>query len=256
MRIWLVGFAALGLAATYACGVDDSAFGDGLNTVGTGGSSTGGNAGGNATGGDPNCPGVVDPCQLVQQCGCGPDEKCTVDGDEPRCRDDGNVGFGELCSDEDCEAGTICVPQGESPALCKRFCNSDADCMGVGAFCTIDIENDDMVVAKACTMDCDPLAGATSGCPSPETKCIIRRADEAGTIWGTDCVARGSAGQGQPCIQSEDCVAGMVCTTTEICVTLCDGDAMPDTICPSGTTCNAGFDTDIIVGATKYGVCF
>jgi hypothetical protein len=254
MRASFLAFAALGLAAMYACSIDTSVFEEDPNAVSNGGSSAGGSSGGTMVV-DPNCP---NQCKLVVQCGCPADEKCTVDsGGDTNCEDDGDVSFGQTCDDGDCEAGTICLPRDESPAVCKKFCNSHADCDGDGAFCTIDVlDDDDNIVASACTMDCDPIGGAMSGCPAPETKCIIRRANDAATIWGTDCVATGTSLQGQSCATSEDCAAGLVCTTTMQCVTLCDADAMPETLCPGGTACQSDPNNPLTVGSTTYGICF
>jgi hypothetical protein len=231
---------------------DPSGSGASGATQGGGGNSVGGEGAGS------NCLTDPSPCTLVEQCGCDGGDKCTIDGDTPECVGNGSVNAGELCDVDDCKAGSICVPKsGGDPKLCKKFCDSHADCEGAGSFCTIQIEGSgDETVATACTMDCDPLGGNLSGCPAPNTKCIIRRANPEGTQWGTDCVATGDAQVFEACNSSEDCGLGLVCTANMpgACIALCDPSAMPDT-CPVMTNCNAFMPT-ISIGGVTYGACF
>ncbi len=65
--------------------------------------------------------------------------------------------------DADLCARRVCVPANGDPALCKKFCADNDDCNGgktggPGSACIVNILGpNDKILAKGCSIDCDPL---------------------------------------------------------------------------------------------------
>jgi len=74
-------------------------------------------------------PGSCDP--VAQN--CSPDLECDVDcsmGKEFRCLSIGTSKPGEKCWDTGCVRGSSCMGSTADTAVCRQFCNTDADCPG------------------------------------------------------------------------------------------------------------------------------
>ena len=67
-------------------------------------------------------------CDLITQCGCGPDQHCQALGvsQKPRCVDPGALEPGSVCvGSADCPRGQTCDDR-----VCRAYCKTDADCKG------------------------------------------------------------------------------------------------------------------------------
>ena len=213
----------------------------------------GGLGGMGGMGGDP-VPCTHDPCKLsFPQCGCGADEKCTVQGaGNILCAPNGSKLEGEACAPGECAAPTICINNltGGS-AQCHEFCESDDQCLGPGSLCVLTVGGGTGVV---CSQNCDPVSGV--GCSIEGMKCDLAQEAAGQQRIFTRCTGAGMLGQGEVCINSNQCQKGMACfgipnQIDNECLTWCRTDQGN---CPSMTQC-APFQPAIIIGAITYGAC-
>ena len=188
---------------------------------------------------------VGPPCNLLVQASCGAGEKCTLANNGSFCAPDGTVPAGGACSGvpDDCAHDTVCVG-----GVCHPLCRNDADCTqppvaGVAPRCTLPLAG---VVNKACTIACNPVAGAgASQCPTG-TACVYTPSP---TAEATDCAPPGSDGEGVACDNSTECAANLACILNGAppshCRAVCRNGVAGD--CASGATCSS-------LGM-QYGVC-
>lgn len=198
---------------------------------------------------------------MSPQCGCGVDEKCSIDGDGDRlCVDDGTRTQGQQCDDSfgDCEAGALCLyvfDTGNALSSCSRFCSSDSECEGQGGLCTLGVEGVDGV--ELCSDNCDLVSG--SGCAIAGTVCELGF-DDAVDPDRYFTVCSGDTGTGtqyDACDPAVGCSAGNVCLETQtagelVCFQWCSSAA---SACPDDLVCFTGFDPPIAIGSVDYGVC-
>ncbi len=215
---------------------------------GTPTTTTGGNGG--AGGEEPPCD--EDPCKVMApQCGCPSDEKCSLLNYMRACRPAGNNSHGQTCvADSDCVAGTFCMNLG-GHRVCRDFCESNADCVGPGGQCTIELGlnpgNE-----KWCSDNCDPITNGN--CAVAGSKCELLQQNVT-MDWYTQCVAAGTGTQGSACNSLDDCAPGFGCLTVNSvtsCHQYCDVD-LPS--CPGSAPTCASFETPVIVGTKEYGGC-
>jgi hypothetical protein len=193
-------------------------------------------------------------CTLVPQSGCDTGEACDLGAVDPtECRDvTANGQADSLCeSFTRCAAGFTCVAQDANTDSCMKFCNTDAQCNGVGARCVIgllDDAGDPIPDVEVCSNSCDPVD--QTGCPSG-LGCLPF--DMAGGDY-SDCLDMGTRLDGQSCSDHTDCLAG------SLCVNETGGGSTCHEMCEVGvSTCGAltclGFVDVILLGGQEVGAC-
>lgn len=197
------------------------------------------------------------PCRLVApQCGCPTGQACSLAGDGSRsCQVEGVNDESERCDSGGCVAGTACVNVSVTAtdvAMCKRFCDSDADCTGgVGSVCLAELGTTGQQV---CTSSCEPASQL--GCPANSFCGIFTEMGTGRRL--TDCSGPvGAGGQGAICTGSEDCQKGFTCAnpgTGNQCMRWCRRSPAGGE-CGFGETC-IGFDPALVFNSTEYGACF
>ncbi len=260
----LVCLAGTVVAAACAAGGGNEGEGNGGSTsTSTGTAGTGGGNGGGGTGGlggstssgeggtEPPC--AEDPCKLVlPQCGCGPGEKCALDGSDGTrsCEPDGTVDIAEECSGSNCKAGGLCLTW-SSLSSCFKYCNVDEDCGVGGAICIMQLGE---YPERFCSVNCDPPGGV--GCNVPGSKCEALYSQDD-LKWFTLCAMAGTGTYNADCSVNglEDCAAGYGCFTNgtdHFCLQYCNMGAPQ---CQMGTCSDLA--TPIFIGnpPVQYGVC-
>ena len=210
---------------------------------------------------------VGDPCtvdDLVEQEICGEGMKCAfteLDGTrpDPICDRAGareiNLPCAAFSITDSCQAGLMCLNDG-SGSRCDRLCRTDIDCsvLGPRAGCLIQLNFGGTVVdgIKACTLDCDVLAG--TGCATGQA-CRPQFEDTGGGVYHaySDCSGVGTGTQGADCTAhaSADCAVRYGCFIVgglNQCLYFCNMSLMGGD-CPAGT-CN-----DINDPAGRIGAC-
>jgi hypothetical protein len=206
------------------------------------------------------CP--TSPCDLVQQCGCGPTQACDIDGSDligTACRGVTVAGDeNDTCTAaSQCGAGYVCVGDaaGES---CKAYCASTTDCASPRGQCVIQLTNQTGAPidgAVVCSSNCDPANASNPLCPSGWSCDIFTATFQSVDHDIADCRVVGTMTQGQACSATSACQAGLTCVnngTSDVCGKICRRPA--GTECTGGTTCY-GFQTPFVVGTQEYGVC-
>ena len=259
----IAGFGVLVACVAVACAIggdrDDGdlfpATGGTTNTA-TGGSGGATSTGGSGTAGQGGNGGDIGPCDespckvTLPQCGCPAGEQCTLVGDNRDCAADGTDDIGDSCSGLSCKAGGICLSLGTLTS-CRKFCDSDADCVAPGGLCVIGITNH---TEKTCSENCDPIA--STGCPLPSSKCEVgQQGTDPNVITYTVCHPSGTNTQGQACTTNGfECAPGFTCATVNsvmACYQYCNYSSPA---CSVGSCLN--FDPPLEVGTTEYGVCY
>jgi hypothetical protein len=213
---------------------------------------------------------VGDPCtvdDLVEQLVCGEGMKCAFTEligtrPDPICDRAGarpvNLPCGAYSISDTCQAGLMCLNDG-SGSRCRMLCRTDDDCgiLGPRAGCLIQLNFSGTVVdgIKACTLDCDVLAG--TGCATGQA-CRAQFVDSGGGVYTaySDCTGVGSGTQLADCTahSSADCAARYGCFTVtgatppNECLYFCNM-SLGGADCPAGT-CN-----DIHDPAGRIGAC-
>lgn len=225
-------------------------------TGGTGGSgaSTSTTTGMGGSGGfDDNCS--EDPCKLtLPQCGCPPGDRCALQpGAVPErvCAPDGDKAIGEECNG-DCSAGALCISLGAMPnpvSLCRKHCESDAECSNPGGLCVLSLNNSDELF---CSENCLPDSNA--GCDAA-AKCAIAQEPDGLQRYFTVCANPGPGTQGSACAGNiDDCAATFTCVndgTSDFCAKYCQ---VNNPSCPVGTQCFSLAEPQVI-NNVEYGVC-
>lgn len=202
-------------------------------------------------GGGPACS--EQPCKLTTpQCGCDPNEQCTVDATGRSCIPEGNVPWGQPCSGDNCAPGLLCLQTTTTEATCGKFCASDADCTAPGGLCILKLNDGsggEIPNVTMCTDNCNPLTNvgcAVGGCQVlQETSGLLR--------FLTLCVEAGTGTQAAPCVGNEDCAPTFGCFNdgvSDLCLKWCNL-AAPS--CPAATSC---VDVAVSLGGINYGVCY
>jgi hypothetical protein len=197
------------------------------------------------------------PCKLVApQCGCDEGLACAITeptADNPMgraCEPAGTLGLGAPCGVELCAPGLLCIPDSDSGASCRVFCDSDEAC-SAGTLgqpgCGVTLTSGGVSVPEAtvCSDDCDPVDDV--GC-ADDAQCRIVDGVQDDQRWFTVCGKRGAVGLDMPCELNSECGSGLVCVaSTGQCRPLCSS-AQP---CARGEEC-APIGT---VGTLPIGLC-
>ncbi len=231
----------------------EGAGGDGGAGGATGGGETGGLGG--AGGEAPVCE--KEPCKLtIPQCGCGDGERCHFAGGGISCVAEGSTLDGTVCND-DCQEGFLCFGLNSgSPRICRRYCDTDADCYMPGGKCAFQLASGGAMSRQqvsVCSTNCDPITNV--GCLEPNMKCEINAVDK-----NTYCNLAGTGIQGTSCVVVSHCAVGLSCFGTENgkkCLKWCDVGAP---VCPGGIQCvpltGPGGQLDTLkIGSKQYGAC-
>ncbi len=186
-------------------------------------------------------------CNLTDQ-DCDAGFKCAYALDAGaaarECVPAGDAGEGEACVttavSDTCAPGLICLPDplpdGGSPLVCIRFCNSIQDCAAPQACFVVVLPEQSPERPFICESPCD-LFGAD--CP-PGLSCY------PGTV-APGCYPTGITAVGEPCTFSLECVTGAACVDGA-CRELCGTAGAP--------SCSAGTCTSLEVpGISDVGAC-
>jgi formylglycine-generating enzyme required for sulfatase activity len=197
-------------------------------------------------------------CDPVAQTGCPVGHKCRVTSSGQGCIADGTVALGQACNmtADDCIHGMQCIADPTTPtlAVCRRLCNSDADCTqptpagepGNVPHCLLTLD-----AAKVCTIACNPvLAAGGSGCASG-LACTVSGTVAVGAY--TDCyLSDGSSNlPGSSCsLPQNGCAPGSFCAHAS------QGTGTCREICRTGTPSDCSMYTcSALPGATDLGEC-
>jgi len=141
-------------------------------------------------------------CEPPDQ-GCKEGERCTVLAATAfDCVPAGETPPGSDCSEDDCQAGSICMTiDGET--LCRRFCEAASDCVTPDTHCIFTWQ--EFSDWGLCRPGCDPMT--QDDCPEGQA-CYYMDPD----VGSTDCWPEGSLAQGADCSSlTEFCEAGLDC---------------------------------------------
>ena len=186
-------------------------------------------------------------------CACG---RCNVIGPTPICSTStGNVGLGQVCTPgakDNCQAGFICLLEscGTNLGRCYQHCTTAAQC-GTGRLCEIPILDGTTgrdTGYRTCSLApqmCNPAATSTTGCPNAALSCFLNT--DATTF--CDCPNAPGAILGAVCDNYNDCLPGLVCTSSTGSV----GTHCRQSCTVSGPACATG-QRCVPVGST-YGYC-
>jgi hypothetical protein len=200
-----------------------------------------------------------DPCKLtLPQCGCPAGEQCTAEAAGLTCVPAGTAHAGDACSNAlACGPGHACVAVGGGPSLCRRFCDSDADCGGAGARCVFGVgdgKGGALPGVHVCSDACDLVS--STGCSAPGTKCGVAATASQPTLPFTLCEAAGGKAYGQSCTATSECGPGLACFATaqlgSRCTSWCNA-ASPS--CAGTLGQCVGIQPPIQIGSTLYGTC-
>ncbi len=220
---------------------------------------------------DLTCP--TQPCDLLDQCGCGANQACDLDGNNLEtggtiCRAVTASGdeLDTCASGSECAAGFVCIG---NPGRCRRYCDDNGDCPGDGGLCVINLSYNGNPIpgAVTCSTHCDPIANNNNGCPAT-WGCHLYSYDPDGVpgngdeMYLSDCDAppANGGGVGSSCSGSGDCLPGNDCVTingSSSCrpTCLCPGGNCGSGSCPGGSGSCYGYDPAIVIGGLTYGVC-
>ncbi|MCA9605419.1 MAG: hypothetical protein KC619_07480 [Myxococcales bacterium] len=194
------------------------------------------------------------PCRLVSpQCGCAGGQGCYLSGASRVCGTPGPETEGQSCSGATaCQPGLLCIGAGTG-GFCSRFCNSDTDCTGAGSICLLELDDGtgtSIPGVTLCTNNCNPASPGV-GCPSTMGCEIYQESAGAMRIF-TGCRPAGTAAEGDPCVDPEDCGPGLFCGSGT-CYRWCRQPLGSE--CTGFTFCES-FTDPAIVGGVEYGYCF
>ncbi|MEY4544621.1 MAG: hypothetical protein RL685_816 [Pseudomonadota bacterium] len=197
---------------------------------------------------------VGQTCDLVTDCGCGPEETCTIvnyDG-ETRCRvvsESAVPPYSGCTSEAECPARHSCV--GTPAGACRLRCNSVADCgsEGSSSLCAPALDSDDNPIAglSFCSRDCDVLSPQRPGDGLRECGPGATCDRVAGPPIRIDCVGEGTGIQGDSCSTADRCASGFGCHLQH-CERWCEPASGS---CDAGLVCSGGYD----VAGRVLGTC-
>ena len=195
-----------------------------------------------------------DATDLVAQRECGLGRKCTIQDDQFRCTQAGDIGRWSPCdADQDqCEAGALCAsPGGSGDPVCLPFCMGrwrpcdDGVCAGQTSSAA---ERADVHLCLPAT-ECDPVG--QTGCPTGFVCVWDPRFGDT-----TVCIAEsrvGSSGPGSPCSLTG---ATYPCAASNACVTNFRGQDTCRKICVAASGDGCGQDEQCsAIGTGTYGYC-
>jgi hypothetical protein len=186
-------------------------------------------------GGDTGAP--VSACDFVNPSACSVGQTCVVKCSGTgvplgQCTAGGIAKDGEVCrTNQDCAPGSQCFTYA-CGRVCRKFCNSDADCPG--GTCSRRVSCDGVSTQQRfCASNCDPRGAAKDVCQG-ELRCLMF--NEVPTC---DCTESSRTGDdGATCELTTNCKPGLMCVKTgdaaPVCRPICKRSA-PD--CAAGRIC-------------------
>jgi hypothetical protein len=222
-------------------GSDDGGDGSGGGDDG----SDGGDDGDGSDGGGADC----DPCDPVEQCGCGEESGCyvTTSMPEPTCWPAGDGAAESPCgADEDCAAGFSCHRETGLPGHCQAYCDQDEDCGGGVRLCNRSIEGTEF---RTCTSECNPLD--VEACGGFE-KCTLSQGMDG--RWDARCLEHGTGETYFSCSDPFFCGPGLHCSGDAIEAGFCEPLCIVGEFCSVGDLC-AGYTPPIVLAGVEYGYC-
>jgi hypothetical protein len=192
-----------------------------------------------------------EPCDPVEQCGCGEESGCYVSTSdpEPYCWPEGDEADDSQCGgNEDCAAGYFCFkkPALGDPGHCQRFCDDDEDCSGGVSLCNRAIEGTEF---RTCTSDCNPLDVKSCG---PFEKCTLSQGIDG--RWDARCLEHGTGEELFTCSDPYFCGPGLHCTGDAVEEGFCRALCIVGEPCAIMDTCS-GFDPPVVLAGVEYGTC-
>ena len=226
----------------------------GGETGDTGGSGGAGGGSGGSGGGNDTCvpPSPTGQCDPFAQCGCTPGQNCIFTGatdGQTLCISAGSTAPQAACSTHDqCSVGHGCVG-----GVCKRFCQTSADCYATKGTCDQLYINDNgsqvpIAYAKACSAPCDPRTPQTV-CGGSGVSCVPMDDGSTDCIGGFGTATGYGACSGN---QWQNCAPGYICIDGSDCLRWCRQGFSGD--CPGGQTCY-GLNNPVVFNGVTYGVC-
>lgn len=213
-------------------------------------------------------------CNLIDNCGCTAGQQCVMDINPTDPCDlveicspsAGTLPTGSECTPsptESCAPGNACLTSG-GESKCYHWCDDLSDCTD-GAECNVgpitygmpEGCDDVTLLYKACDPGCpedslcDPWEG--TGCEGELDACIFSPTCEI-----TQCVASGETEVGGDCAETNTCVIGSGCYSsdggvTASCMVFCDSAHTCDTGTCSPWTYTGAADNPYV--ADGFGVC-
>lgn len=179
---------------------------------------------------------IVDNCDPVEQSGCDtpPNTKCVIEGGLPGAEcvppSPNDVGLGEVCDGQACEAGLVCLRQSptSTTGACRKACDLDtgAGCEGLGMEyeCRTQISGTNWGACTELPPECDPYTQA----PCEQDKACQPFLRRTGT-WEFRCRTAGDKAEGAPCGGALRCDRGLACVSDQsgnaTCKKYCEGNA-------------------------------
>jgi hypothetical protein len=231
----------------YAADQEPGSCAQGSGDDGTDGADDGSDDGESDAGDGADC----EPCDPVEQCGCGEESACYVNrGDpEPYCFPEGDSMADGVCGSQGCAGGFVCQREFELEGdlgHCQRFCDGDEDCYGGVSLCNRVIEGTEF---RTCTSDCDPRDMESCG---PFEKCTLSHGLDG--RFDARCLDHGTGKEFSPCSDPYFCGPGLHCTGDEVEQGFCADLCIVGEPCGESQTCSR-LDTPVVLAGLEYGVC-
>jgi hypothetical protein len=181
---------------------------------------------------------LTSACDFVNPVACGGSQSCVVKCSGTgvplgQCAAAGIGKDGDVCrANQDCAPGSQCFSYA-CGSVCRKFCNSDADCPA-GGTCTRRVSCDGVATAQRfCATGCDPRGEAKDVCQG-QLRCLMF--NEVPTCDCTEATRIGD--DGAECDLTTNCKPGLMCVQTgaakSVCRPICKRSA-PD--CAAGRVC-------------------
>ena len=221
-------------------------------TGGSGGSAGSGGSGGSS--GSCPLPEAGGTCNVFPSCGCPTGQVCYPDTQATglQCLPSNGLGEGADCSG----AGDLCAANlGCFGSVCKRYCQSDSDCVAVDSArsCLPTYWDDVNTIpgVSVCARVCDPVSPRNPRSPLLACPAGFGCYAEASSPGASNCEPQSGTGvTSSTCSTDGDCTPGYYCTIGNICMKYCHTSAD----CPVGSTCSP-FSTPMYAGTTSVGHC-
>jgi hypothetical protein len=181
---------------------------------------------------------LMSACDFVNPVACGSTQSCVVKCSGTgmalgKCAAAGIGKDGDVCrANQDCAPGSQCFTYA-CGSVCRKFCNSDADCPG-GGTCSRQVSCDGVAsMQRFCASGCDPRGEAKDVCQG-QLRCLMF--NEVPTCDCTEATRIGD--DGAACDLTTNCKPGLMCVQTgaakSVCRPICKRSA-PD--CAAGRVC-------------------
>lgn len=168
----------------------------------------------------PDAGTVVDNCDPVNQTGCDtpPNTKCVIEGGNPGAEcvppSPNDVGLGEVCDGQACEAGFVCLRQSQTSTIgaCRKACDlttgDGCETLGMEYECRTQISGTNWGACTELPPLCDPYTQA----PCEQAQACQPFLRRTGT-WELRCRTAGEGAEGAPCGGAARCQRGLACVS-------------------------------------------